>query len=120
MIDNRDFEQVFRHWNKPRTLFYVDPPYVDTEHYYEHPFTLQDHKRLATLLNSTSAYIALSYYPHPLLDELYPANKWRRVTWETPKHSQRTKVTHDIATEMLLCNYPEVSMSLWDLESEAV
>lgn len=118
MVDNRDFEVVFRRYDKPRTLFYVDPPYVDAERYYEHPFTLQDHKRLATLLNSTSAYVALSYYPHPLLDELYPVNKWRRVTWETPKHSQRTKAVHDIATEMLLCNYAAANRGLWDIEEE--
>jgi DNA adenine methylase len=114
MIDNRDFAEVFKHWNKSNTLFYVDPPYISTEHYYTQPFTLQDHERLAKLLNASPAYVALSYYPHPRLDELYPASKWRRITWETPKHSQRTKDTHDIATEMLLCNYPAAQTTLWD------
>jgi hypothetical protein len=58
--------------------------------------------------------VALSYYPHPQIDKLYPAAKWRRITWQTFKHSQRTKETHDVATEMLLCNYPAPTQSLWD------
>jgi DNA adenine methylase len=114
-IDNRDFADVFAMWNTSRTLFYVDPPYIDAEHYYEDAFTLQDHQRLAALLNSTSAYVALSYYPHPLLDELYPADKWHRITWETFKHSQRTKETHDVATEMFLTNYAPAALDLWEV-----
>lgn len=116
-IDNRDFEQVFKLYDKSRTLFYLDPPYLDTEFYYhnEKPFTMTDHERLAQLLNDTSAYVVLSYYPHPVLDELYPISKWRRVTWETPKHSQRTLQSRDKATELLLCNYQARQASLWDI-----
>lgn len=118
MIDNRDFEQIFKIYDKPRTLFYLDPPYVESEFYYhnQEPFTMDDHVRLASLLNSTSAYVALSYYPHPILDELYPADKWRRVTWEVQKHSQKTKTTRDKATELLLCNYQPTARTLWDDE----
>lgn len=116
MIDNRDFEKVFRQYEKPRALYYIDPPYVDTEHYYSQAFTMDDHQRLASLLNSTSAHIALSYYPHPILDELYPASSWRRVSWQTPKHAQRTKDTHDYGTELLLLNYPPTARTLWDEE----
>lgn len=121
MVDNRDFEQVFKLYDKPRTLFYLDPPYLDTEFYYhnQQPFTMDDHRRLASLLNSTSAYVVLSYYPHAVLDELYPADKWRRVTWEVQKHSQKTKETRDKATELLLINYSPSQQSLWDMEDKA-
>jgi DNA adenine methylase len=113
-FDNRDFEGVIKQYESLRTLIYCDPPYLDAEHYYQGSFNLEDHKRLATLLNNTPSKVALSYYPHPLLDELYPENRWRRIMWKTPKHSQRTKETHDIATEMLLCNYPAQSATLWN------
>lgn len=120
-IDNRDFELVFGVYERPRALFYVDPPYIGTESYYHNdvPFTMDDHQRLARLLNSTSAYIALSYYPHPVLDELYPASRWRRVSWQTPKHAQRTKDTHNYAQELLLLNYPPTARTLWDCEEFA-
>lgn len=118
-IDNRDFETVIRQHEKPRTLFYVDPPYLNVEDYYRTQtatFTLADHERLARVLNASPALIILSYYDDPILADLYPAEKWRRITWQTFKHSQRTKESHDAATELLLMNYPAAS-GLWD-ESE--
>ncbi len=120
LIDHRDFEPVFHSYNHPQTLFYIDPPYLDVEGYYQHPFTLEDHKRLASLLNGSSALIVLSYYPHPLLETLYPASKWRRITWTTIKHSQRTRAQREKATEMVLCNYPSTTtaLSLWDEQRE--
>ncbi len=111
LIDSRDFADVLRSHESPRTLFYVDPPYVEKEDYYQRgdgtAFNLHDHERLAALLNETSALVALSYYPHPLLDGLYPESRWRRVTWEVVKHSQRDSQTRERATEMLLCNYAD-------------
>jgi len=123
LIDCRDFAAVLRSHDNPRTLFYVDPPYIEKEDYYYQrgdgmAFGLHDHERLAVLLNDTSALVALSYYPHPLLDRLYPESKWRRLTWEAVKHSQRGPETRERATEMLLCNYPPSApiiapLSLW-------
>lgn len=118
LIEQRDFAHVLKSFEGTRTLFYGDPPYVTKEQYYTHTddvvFTLEDHQRLADILNRTSAYVALSYYPHPSLDKLYPPSKWRRITWEMPKHSQRSNMKHDIATELLLMNYREPVPSLWD------
>lgn len=117
MIDNRDFADVFALYDEPRVLFYVDPPYLSHEQYYRQDaatFTLADHRRLAALLNQTRAFVALSYYPDPsLLEDLYPAGKWYRITWPVAKHSQRTKTTHERATEMLLTNY-RPARTLWD------
>ena len=115
LIDRRDFAAVFQQHNRPRTLFYVDPPYIGAEGYYDAAFTQADHERLAALLTQTEAAVALSYYPHPLLDTLYPAAHWRRVTWEVTKHSQRSRATKERATEMLLCNYAAPAATLWEL-----
>jgi DNA adenine methylase len=116
-IDGRDFEEVLRIYNRPRTLFYCDPPYIGTEEYYQHCFTMADHERLAGLLNTSKAFIALSYYPHPQLRDWYPPERWRAVTWRAVKHAQRTKETHAEATELLLCNYPSPTRSLWEMEA---
>lgn len=117
LIDCRDFAEVFRSYDRRRVLLYVDPPYLGHEQYYHtagHMFALADHQRLASLLNATQAYVALSYYPHPTLDELYPAAKWRRTSWRMPKHSQRTKRRRDVATELLLTNYAPGAFNLWE------
>ena len=119
-IDCRDFEEVMKQYEQPyglRSLIYCDPPYIDSEHYYK-PSKDTDytafHQRLSRVLNETPAMVALSYYDHPWIDELYPPAKWRRVTWQTIKHSQRTKATREKATEILLMNYKVSVPSLWD------
>lgn len=119
-IECRDFEKVIATWQRPTTLLYCDPPYVDAEFYYDGvpAFTLDDHKRLAQLLNVSPAKVALSYYPHPLIDELYPASMWRRISWQTYKNAEKTREARQTATELLLMNY-EGTAQLWD-ESEEV
>lgn len=119
LIDNRDVLYVLRKYaaGRKRTLVYVDPPYIGAEHYYETPPF--DHAALAQALNTLDCYVALSYYPHESLDEWYPADKWRRITWQQHKPSSiggdMNSYDHT-ATEMLLCNYPEEqpTPSLWD------
>jgi DNA adenine methylase len=111
LIDQRDFADVFRSYDKPRVLFYVDPPYLGVNQYYQDPFSLADHERLAALLQTAQAYVALSSYPHPLLENLYPRSRWQRLAWLMPKHSQRS-ATNDVATELLLTNYR--LNSLWE------
>lgn len=114
-IECKDFADIIERYQRSTTLFYCDPPYINAEFYYEGvpPFTEADHRRLATLLNETPAQVALSYYPHPLVDELYPTSKWRRLTWQTYKHAEKTRGERQTATEMLLCNYPAATADLW-------
>lgn len=119
-IEHCDFEHIITTYERPATFFYCDPPYIDTEYIYENlPFTEADHRRLAALLNATPAMVALSYYPHPLVDELYPESKWRRVTWSVYKSVEKTTETRQKAQELLLMNYPAhiVTQSLWTPES---
>ena len=130
VLDSRDFEPFITTYSKPRVFMYVDPPYINTEAYYgprekDKNDPMKFHKRLAAALNATPALVALSYYPHPLIDELYPADRWRRMTWTIVKHSQRSVKIRDRATEMLLMNYPpaeppekpkkETTESLWPI-----
>lgn len=120
-IESQDFEAIIRLYEASNCLIYCDPPYVETEGYYNDTpaFTEADHRRLAALLNATPAMVALSYYPHPLVDELYPADKWRRVTWSVYKRVEKTTETRQKAQELLLMNYPAhvVTQSLWTPES---
>lgn len=117
-IECQEFERLILTYQRPSTFFYIDPPYIDAEYIYEKlPFKIDDHRRLSALLNKTPALVALSYYPHPLVDELYPASKWRRVTWSVYKSVEKTTETRQKATELLLMNYPPIAHDLW-AESE--
>ncbi|MBS6462337.1 MAG: DNA adenine methylase [Ruminococcus sp.] len=56
VIENKDFEKLIKQYDRPNTLFYLDPPYFETEDYYEDVgFTEKDHVRLRDALMGISA-----------------------------------------------------------------
>jgi DNA adenine methylase len=118
LIEHEDFRTIIPRYDSDRTLFYCDPPYIGTEQVYRNgaEFGEQDHRDLAALLNSVQGRVAVSYYPHPLLDKLYPKRKWCGVTkdWSkslhgTPGRERNTAAQRPRSTELLLMNYkPDV------------
>lgn len=104
-IENRPAIDVIRLYDSPETLFYCDPPYVhdtrgDTKSYgYE--MDDDEHRQLAKVLNSMQGLVAISNYSCALMDELYPAPRWK-------KHFSPVKTIHstkDTRQEVLWVNY---------------
>lgn len=77
VIENKDFEKLIRHYDRPESLFYCDPPYHCTEGYYsnigEDGFTEKDHIRLRDALLSIQGKFLLSYNDDGFIRELYDA-----------------------------------------------
>lgn len=72
IIENRDFEQLITTYDRTKALFYLDPPYVDTEKYYSATnFTKADHKRLNEILKTIKGRFILSYNDCNFIRELY-------------------------------------------------
>lgn len=72
IIENRDFEQLIKTYDRPKALFYLDPPYVDTEKYYTaFDFKKSDHLRLNALLKTIKGRFILSYNDCEFIRELY-------------------------------------------------
>jgi DNA adenine methylase len=104
-IENRPAIDVIKLYDSKETLFYCDPPYVhetrgDTKSYgYE--MTNDEHCHLSRVLNSVKGLVAISNYQCDLMDELYPAPKWK-------KHFSPLKTIHstkDKRQEVLWVNY---------------
>jgi len=71
-IECLPWEGFIARWDRPATLFFVDPPYVGTEHYYGRSlFSLDDHARLADALKGLQGRFILTLNEHPLVRELY-------------------------------------------------
>ena len=67
-----DFEKLIKQYDRPESFFYCDPPYYETEDYYEDVgFTTKDHERLANALCSMQGKFLLSYNDCPEIRELY-------------------------------------------------
>ena len=71
VIENRDFEKLIKCYDRPKALFYLDPPYVGTEDYYESTFSKEDHQRLNKVLKNIKGRFILSYNDCEFIRNLY-------------------------------------------------
>lgn len=79
-----DYSTILTEFDGPNTLFYVDPPYVSTEHYYSNQnFIGEDHNNLSESLHNIVGKFCLSYYEFPELHEWYPKSiySWDKMTF---------------------------------------
>ena len=79
VIENRDAKQVMAAHDTPKTLHYVDPPYVsdtrDKGGDYRFEMTDTEHAALAEFLRGLSGMVVVSGYDCPLYADLYRG--WR-------------------------------------------
>lgn len=80
-IENAPALEVIERYDTPKTLFYLDPPYVHGSRgdrsAYRYEMTDEDHRKLAQVLNRIEGRAVLSGYRSSLYDELFA--DWRRV-----------------------------------------
>ncbi len=88
VIEQKPALEVIRNHDHPGTLYYVDPPYVQSARQdrqngkprgrYRCEMTDADHHELAEALRCVEGMVVLSGYPCDLYDELYPSPTWER------------------------------------------
>lgn len=113
IVENRDFEKLIAQYDRPDTMFYLDPPYLDTEDYYEDVgFTANDHQRLCDALMGIRGKFLLSYNDHPRIRELYskPGIMMESIT-RLSNMAQRYEGGKQ---------YPELLISNYDTHEEGV
>ena len=90
------------------TLFYCDPPYWDSEHYYGDSFSHEDHHRLSELLHGIKGQAMVSHYQNSLYDDLYKG--WHRYEYQSFKGSHKADpgTEKPKTVEVLYCNFEPV------------
>lgn len=71
IIEQVDFEQLIKTYDRLAALFYLDPPYYEAEKYYPDRFQPEDHLRLKNALSSIKGKFVLSYNDCPVIRDLY-------------------------------------------------
>lgn len=71
VIENQDFEVLIKHYDRPDSFFYCDPPYFTSEYVYECGFTWEDHVRLRDTLARTEGKWLVSYNDCEEIRKLY-------------------------------------------------
>lgn len=71
VIENQDFAALVRHYDRPDSFFYADPPYFTSEDMYDTEFCWKDHLRLRDTLGDIKGKFLLSYNDCEEIRELY-------------------------------------------------
>ena len=71
VVENQDFETLIKHYDRPDSFFYADPPYFSSEGMYEVGFGWDDHVRLRDTLKNIKGKFLLSYNDCEEIRELY-------------------------------------------------
>jgi DNA adenine methylase len=93
-IENLDFRDVIKKYDAERTVFYLDPPYVDrAEEYYGTPFTVDDLREMATMLTQIRGrfLLKLDYKTYEPIKDILSDDKYNVEVMERPKHMQKVR-----------------------------
>lgn len=71
VVENQDFETLIKHYDRPDSFFYADPPYYSSEDMYDLEFSWTDPLRLRDTLKSIKGKFLLSYNDCPQIRGLY-------------------------------------------------
>ena len=90
-ILNQTALQVIKKQDGPRTLFYLDPPYLHetraTTGEYQHEMSAEDHGQLLLSLSTIDGRFLLSGYRSDLYDQFAERYGWHRTDFELPNNA---------------------------------
>lgn len=98
VIEHKDFENLIKVYDRPKALFYCDPPYHTTEKYYDIAFTEADHLRLRDTLAAIKGKVLLSYNDDEFIRELYKDFKIAEI-------QRANNLTSGNFKELIITNY---------------
>lgn len=125
VVENQDFETLIKHYDRPDSFFYADPPYFSTEDMYAVGFNLDDHVRLKNTLKNIKGKFLLSYNDCPEIRELYSGFSLFDFS-RTHSMAQRYEAGKEFR-ELLIGNYDlyeraknqPVQLTIFDVHSDA-
>lgn len=125
VVENQDFETLIKHYDRPDSFFYADPPYFSTEDMYAVGFNLDDHVRLRDTLKNIKGKFLLSYNDCPEIRELYSGFSLFDFS-RTHSMAQRYEAGKEFR-ELLIGNYDlyeraknqPVQLTIFDVHSDA-
>lgn len=102
-IENLDYQDIIKRYDRAHTMFYIDPPYWNCESYYgKGMFSKDDFLTLATMLASIKGKFLLSLNDTPEVREIFKAFKIEPVT---VRYSCSATSNRTMANEVFIMNY---------------
>ena len=69
-VENQSWYECMTYYDQPDAVFYLDPPYLDTDAgCYRFTLTEKDHEQLLNLVFTMQGFVAISGYSHPVYEK---------------------------------------------------
>lgn len=107
IIENRNFDVIIKRYDNVNTLFYCDPPYYETEKYYDtgnFTFSEQEHIKLRDVLSDIKGRFILSYNDNKFIRNLYSDFNVDEVERQNNLTSRYKNKNH-VYKELIVRNY---------------
>ena len=114
VIENKDFEELIRQYDRKNAVLYCDPPYYMAEGCYPVEFPLKDHQRLHDVLIGSEGYFIVSYNYQEYICDLYQDGCFIFRTSRPNSMSQRAGSEYE---EIIITNY-DPRKACWQLSLE--
>jgi DNA adenine methylase len=103
IIENTDWPDLVKRYDRPHTFFYCDPPYLETAGYASE-FGLADHAKLAQVLRGIEGKYLLSINDHPAIRNLYKGLTIRTIQTTYTVSRDKSAAAAERG-ELLIANY---------------
>ena len=114
IVENKDFEDVIRQYDRGDAWIYCDPPYFEAE-CYEVAFPKENHQRLHDTLLNCRGYVMVSYNYCPYICELYHEFYIFRVV----RPNSMSQTAGSEYEEVIITNY-DPRKACWQLSLESL
>lgn len=105
-IERLDWKEVIKRYDRPHTLFYLDPPYWETEGYGV-PFEWEEYLAMAEILRNLQGKAVLSINDHPAIRECFK-----------DFHVEEVPINYTVAGGGKAAARMELVYSSWDVSAE--
>lgn len=102
-IENMDWARIIAKYDRPHTLFYCDPPYMDTEGY-GMEFGREQYEKLADLAKSIDGHLIISINDHPVVRGIFGGLPVKEVAY---KYTVGGSAKPSECVELIYGNWPD-------------
>ena len=115
IVENKDFEEVIRQYDRAGAVIYCDPPYYKAESCYEVEFPPEDHQRLHDVLVTCEGYFIVSYNYQDYICEIYQDC----YIFRTSRPNSMSQTAGSEYEEIVITNY-DPRKACWQLSMDSL
>ncbi|ARU88304.1 DNA adenine methylase [Pseudomonas sp. M30-35] len=100
-VEHLDWQACIKRYDREHTLFYLDPPYLETAGYSPGEFGVEQYQVMAALAGSIKGRMVISINDHPLIREVFAGLRLKEVPF---RHNVGGKGGKEV-TELIYFNW---------------